>query len=134
MLFRSMTAEKQAKIQKLLDDLKEEIFVELDRRVRDAEEALELQIDQVASSVDNEAVQRRRIFRKVHQEFQDFQKNFSYHRIPYTATIVVGFMLFWYGMWNIFPKITFLDNGFNAMFLGLVLLFLTGATYKKFVG
>lgn len=147
-----MTTEKQEKIEKLLEDLKEEIFVELDKRVRITQKEFAGQLSEVETKVEEtvqETVQqtveqtvvqqlrpwRKQVYKKFQGELHEFQNKFSYYKFPYAATVVVGFMLFWYGMWNLLPQVPYInENGFLAIALGLGLLFVSGAAYKKLVG
>lgn len=132
-----MTQEQKEKRQRLLEDLKEEIFVELDRRVKDAEETLSDQITEVEAKVEEYDTRTRKLkaYQKIHGGFQGFQLKFSYYKVPYAMTVVTGFMLFWYGMWTLLPTISIMnDNAFVPMTIGLFLLFISGATYKKLVG
>ena len=146
-----MTTEKQEKIQKLLDELKQEIFVELDRRVRTAQKEfagqmgkMETKVGEKVEETVQETVQqtvvqelkpwRKQVYKKFQEELRDFQNKFSYYKFPYAATVIVGFMLFWYGMWNLLARIPFFGNAVVPLGLGLALLLISGAAYKKLVG
>lgn len=149
---------RQQKLRKITDDLKEEIFVELDRRIRETEESLSGKInkrvervgervgeqieERVGEHVEGEVkrqIKSVQSFKKVNKRFQEdlynFQENLQiYHKIPYAIMVVFGFLLFWYGAWSIIRVVPILSNGFFALAAGAFLLFVTGSIYKKLIG
>lgn len=141
-----MSDEKNIHTQKrkdeLLEELKEEIFQELDRRISATEKTLSNEITHVEEVIEEKYgdeltshVERSKKWRsKVHEDLEQIQRKISYYRLPYAALVVAGFMLFWYGAFNLIPKIPYLSDGVTALIAGLVLLIITGAAHRKLVG
>lgn len=142
---------RQEKLRTIVDDLKEEIFVELDKRIKETEESLSGQISEkleqtggqlkehVDERVEGEVKRQMRAWKKLNRRIKEdlynFQENLQlHHKIPYATMVIMGFLLFWYGAWAIIRSIPILNNGFIAFAGGVLLLFITGAIYKKLIG
>lgn len=137
---------KKKRLYEILDNLKDEIFVELDQRIKETEETLSAQIseqvgEQVEGHVEGEVRRQIRhralgkVNKKLRGDFQNFQENLQlYHKIPYAVMVVTGFMFFWYGAWKLIPMIPILNQGPVALVAGMLLLFITGTIYKKLIG
>lgn len=137
--------ENRRRIKKIINNLKEEIFIELDRRIVQMEGSLSGQIgeqiegqvqDKVEGEVERQIKRARKtnLNFKIKKDFRGFQENLQlYHKIPYGILVVSGVMLFWYGAWGVMREMPVLSNGPIALGLGALLLFITGAIYKKLV-
>lgn len=142
---------RQEKLRGIVGGLKEEIFVELDKRIKETEESLSTQIteqfeqaggqleEQVGEKVEGEVKRQIRAWKnlnkRVKEDLYNFQENLqAYHKIPYAIMVVMGFLLFWYGAWSVIRVLPILNNGFVALVAGGFLLFVTGSIYKKLIG
>jgi uncharacterized protein YejL (UPF0352 family) len=109
----------------ITDVVEDEVGAEVSLRV--AEEARHA----VAKSIDHywrhgaQTLKRVRIFQ---------EKLKIRYRIPYATMIVVGFFLFWHGASGAISVIPYFEHWFVTMPLGMALLVITGAVYKKLVG
>jgi len=136
--------ERQRILQEILADLKEDIFVELDRRMRETEESLGEQVseqigEQIGEQVEGEVKKQVRKWsnrnKKIKNDFREFQENLALrHKILYATMVIVGIMLFWYGALTIIKVVPILNNGIVALSGGIILLAITGVVYKKLVG
>jgi len=132
---------QKKKKEELLEELKEEIFLELDRRIKSTERSLAKEITHVEEVLEEKYVEEltdhlqntKKWRSRVKEDLQSIQSRLTYYRLPYAALVVSGFMLFWYGAFNLIPKIPYLSNGATAMIAGLILLLITGAAHRKLV-
>jgi hypothetical protein len=95
---------------------------------------------QVAEKVEGEVEEQvarqirevKRMDRKVIEAIYSFQQRLqTKHQFVYALLVFTGFLLFWYGGWRIISSIPLFSNGLIAMALGLFLLAVPGAIYKK---
>ena len=127
-----------------LEALKEEVLAELDRRIRASEQDtnayVEAQItekieDTVSEQVVQQLQQATRIDREVLEMFYNFQESLQVrYRGIYAVLVFAGFVVFWYGAWRVIATVPILSNGYVAMGVGLFLLAIPGAVYKKLAG
>lgn len=134
--------QRQKKKEEILEALKEEIFVELDKRIKNTEKSLTEEIHHVEEVLEEkveeefgEHIEKSKAWRKkVREDLQSFQTKLSYYPLIYAAMVVAGFMLFWYGTSTLIPTIPYLSDGPIALLAGLTLLLITGAAHRKLVG
>ena len=137
-----MNQDQKLRIEALLDSLKSELSAEIDTKLEKAqdqmleqtsgqiEEYIEAQVeDEVAFQIE---VQEQ-FHHKIQNKFKYFQTRLQEYHIIYAFLVGTGFMLFWFGVWQLLAQLTFFKDGVLPLIIGLLLLFITGAVYKKLV-
>lgn len=139
------------RIEKLLNSFKEELFVELDEKVEAAQKKITEQVsgevlkqtssdietyieEQVEEEIAYQMEVQERIHERVQRKFKRFQERLQQYHMVYAFLVATGFMLFWYGVWQVLARVELFKDGLLAVGIGLLLLFVTGAIYKKLVG
>lgn len=139
------------RIEKLLESFKEELFAELEEKIEVAQKEFADQIsgevvkkassdietyieEQVEEEVAYQMEVQERVHEKVQRKFKSFQEKLQQYHMVYAFLVATGFMLFWYGVWQVLGRIELFRDGLLAAGIGLLLLFVTGAIYKKLVG
>ncbi len=139
------------RIEKLLESFKEELFAELEEKIDVAQKELADQVsgevvkkassdietyieEQVEEEVTYQMEVQERVHEKVQRKFKKFQEKLQQYHMVYAFLVATGFMLFWYGVWQVLAQVELFRDGLIAIGIGLVLLFITGAVYKKLVG
>lgn len=146
-----MAESSKDRVEKLLNSFKEELFAELDEKIEAAQKDLADQVsgevvkkassdietyieEQVEDEVFYQMEVQERAHEKVQRKFKKFQEKLQQYHMVYAFLVATGFMLFWYGVWQVLARVEFFKDGILAISIGLLLLFITGAVYKKLVG
>ncbi len=73
----------------------------------------------------------RRLDKVLEKHFSRMQHEIQGNRFVYGFFAGVGILLFWYGAWQVLPRIPFLNEGVNAFVIGFIFLVFSGALFKK---
>jgi hypothetical protein len=139
------------RVEKLLESFKKELFAEFDEKIEAAQKELAGKVsdemvkqtssdietyieEQVEEEVAYQMEVQERLHEKVQRNFKKFQERLQQYHVVYAFLVAAGFMLFWYGVWQVLGRVEIFKDGILALGIGLVLLFITGAMYKKLVG
>lgn len=117
--------------------IKEKVSQKVEEKIGETIEQTQQQMsEQIKGELGKEVSRQvsRRIEKIMGDGFLKMQQGIQKYRLIYGVFVVMGFLLFWYGAWQIIPLIPILREGVVALLIGFLLLIVSGALYYKLVG